>query len=248
MVDYSNDVSRGPFYSMLDRQALARQQQTGESYAVAFTKVYEDPSNRSIVDQDHFEHLSKSHDAIFGSQFSGIPVQKQAPYDPLAKAAELAEIRGPAHAKLHSMAIDHQRTHAGQSYASAYAYLYAKPENTSLRNAINAEHLSSTMSAHADGDLGKAAPPPDPLDPIGSAHDEMDDLVVAYMATHPKATREMAFTAIYVDAANAPLKARYDAEAAARPFSCSAPGHSSPLQHAPNIGYSGKKPRGYAGG
>jgi hypothetical protein len=33
-----SDIDRGPFYKMLDRQALARQQQTGESYAVAFTK------------------------------------------------------------------------------------------------------------------------------------------------------------------------------------------------------------------
>jgi hypothetical protein len=31
------DIDRGPYYKMLDRQALARQSQTGESYAKAFT-------------------------------------------------------------------------------------------------------------------------------------------------------------------------------------------------------------------
>ena len=76
-----------------------------------------------------------------------IPVAKSAPaYDPLAKAAEIAEHLGPNHAKLHSMAVDHQRAHAGMSYQSAYSYLYAKPENQGLRNAVKAEHMRATMA------------------------------------------------------------------------------------------------------
>jgi hypothetical protein len=244
MVDYSNDISRGPFYSMIDRQARARQAITGESYEKAFTECYTAPENIAIRDNLQYEHIAKSHDVTYGTGLSSIPVQKSAPYDPLQKSAELAEIRCPAHARLHSLAIDHQRAHPGQSYASAYAYLYNN--NTSLRDAVKAEHLSATMSRHAEGAVDKAAAPMDAPDPLGSAHDEMEDLVAAYMATHPKATREQAFTAVYIDAANAPLKARFDAEAAA--FSYSARGHSSPLQHAPNIGRSGAKPRGYAGG
>jgi hypothetical protein len=159
MTNYDYDTSRGPWHAMLDKQALALQAQIGGSYEQAFTKVYTAPENASIRDRAQFEHLAKAHDAMYGTRLSLIPVAKEAPYDPLRKAAELAEIRGPAHAKLHSMAIDHQRAHAGQSYASAYSYLYAKPENVALRNAVKAEHLAATMSAHAEGELGKAAPP-----------------------------------------------------------------------------------------
>jgi hypothetical protein len=76
-----------------------------------------------------------------------IPVAKAAaPYDPLRKAAEHAEFLGPNHARLHSLAVDHMRAHAGQSYESAYSYLYAKPENVGLRNAIKAEHMNATMA------------------------------------------------------------------------------------------------------
>jgi hypothetical protein len=32
----TNEIDRGPYYKMLNRQALARQAQTGESYAAAF--------------------------------------------------------------------------------------------------------------------------------------------------------------------------------------------------------------------
>jgi hypothetical protein len=39
MTDYGNDISRGPYHAMIDRQALARQAQAGESYAKAFTNV-----------------------------------------------------------------------------------------------------------------------------------------------------------------------------------------------------------------
>jgi hypothetical protein len=161
MTNYDYDTSHGPYYAMIEKQARARQAITGETFAKAFTECYEDPSNRSIVDQAQYEHIAKSHDQMFGTGLSTTPVQKQAPYDPLAKAAELAEHLGPSHAKLHSMAIDHQRANPGMSYQSAYGYLYAKPENVSLRNAIKAEHMNATMSAHADGELGKAAAPMD---------------------------------------------------------------------------------------
>jgi hypothetical protein len=123
-------------------------------------KIYTDPSNRSIVDNARLNHLEMGEGAICGTRLSAIPVAKAAPaYDPLRKAAEIAESYGPAHAKLHSMAIDHQRAHAGQSYQSAYSYLYAKPENVALRNAVKAEHMKATMAGHSDGELGKTAPP-----------------------------------------------------------------------------------------
>jgi hypothetical protein len=172
MVDYSNDISRGPYHSMLDKMARARQAITGESYAKAFTETYTDPANVAIRDGALHDHLAKGHDAIHGTRLSLIPkVEKAAPYDPLAKAAEIAEHLGPSHAKLHSMAVDHQRAHAGMSYQSAYSYLYAKPENVSLRNAVKAEHMSATMAG-----LGKAAAPMDEVQDYvspGPASDEI---------------------------------------------------------------------------
>jgi hypothetical protein len=48
MVDY--DISRGPYHAILDKLALARQAQTGESYAKAYTEVYTDPANVTLRD------------------------------------------------------------------------------------------------------------------------------------------------------------------------------------------------------
>jgi hypothetical protein len=215
-----SDIDRGPFYKMLDRQALARQQQTGESYAVAFTKIYEAPENRAIRDAATNEHLAQGHDAMFGYGLSAIPVAKAAPaYDPLAKAADLAEHLGPAHARLHSLAIDHMRAHDGMSYQQAYAYLYGKPENAGLREKIKNEHMRATISGFDDDGLDKAAalpmdPPQDDVIP-GSARQELHQLVVERMKRSPILTYERSFVAEYLAPANRSLKARYDQESVA---------------------------------
>jgi hypothetical protein len=190
MVDYSNDISRGPFYSMIDRQARARQAITGESYAKAFTECYTAPENIAIRDAAQFEHLAKSHDTIYGSGLSGIPVQKGVPPDPEQDFVKRAiEDRGPAHNKLHEMALEHSRAH-GLSYQQSYTRLLTSPENIALRAGIAAEAGVRTLTLEEAKALSPSKEFPE----------------------------------------------------------YSAPGHSSPLQHAPNIGYSGRKPRGYAGG
>jgi hypothetical protein len=178
----TDNIDRGPYYKMLDRQALALQAQTGMSYESAFTKCYTDPSNKSIVDQARHEHLAQGQDAMFGYRTSAIPIAKAAPaYDPLRKATEIAESYGPAHAKMHSMAIDHQRAHDGMSYQSAYAYLYAHPQNVGLREKVKAEHMKATVSGLDDQGLDKAAPLPmdPPQDDVipGSARQELHQLV-----------------------------------------------------------------------
>jgi hypothetical protein len=175
MTDY--DTSRGPWHAMLDKQARARQAITGSTFEKAYTECYCDPRNSAIVNELKYEHLAQGEDAISGTRLSSIPLAKAAPaYDPLRKAAEIAESYGPAHAKLHSMTIDHQRAHAGQSYASAYAYLYTQPQNTGLREKVKAEHLKATMSGYADQGLDKAAPadPAQDDDSPGYAHIEME--------------------------------------------------------------------------
>jgi hypothetical protein len=247
------DINRGPWHAMLDRQALALQAQTGMSYESAFTKCYMAPENKSIVDQARYEHLAQGQDAMFGYRTSAIPVAKGTPaYDPLRKAAEIAESYGPAHAKMHSMAVDHQRAHAGQSYASAYSYLYSHPQNVGLREKVKAEHMKATMSGFDDERLDKAAalpmdPPQDDVIP-GSARQEMHQLVVTRMKREPNLTYERAFVREYTHPDNRSLKARYDAESVqhmrsftpVKPFPrYTSPGHSRPLQHASNVGREG---------
>jgi hypothetical protein len=67
------------------------------------------------------------------------------PAPPSPEAA--AKLLGPAHARLHSQAVDHQRANPRLSYESAYSRMYTHPENASLRAEINREHLAASMAA-----------------------------------------------------------------------------------------------------
>jgi hypothetical protein len=205
----------GPYHAILDKMARPHQAITGDSYAKSFTAVYTDPKNAAIRDGSKYDDLAKAFDGVYGTAHSLVKAAPAVSYDPLAKTAELAEIRGPAHAKLHSMAIDHQRAHAGQSYQSAYSYLYAKPENVALRNAVKSEHMAATMAGVQDrGELGKAAaadPKQDDISP-GSADLELHQLAVARMKREPGLSYERAFTREYLHPDNRSLKDRVTAE------------------------------------
>jgi hypothetical protein len=134
-----------PFYKMIDREALALQAQTGESYASCFTKCFTDPSNKTIVDQIHYEHLAQSHDNMFGYRLA-TPVTKAAPPDPPQDfVSRSIEDRGPAHRKLHEMALEHSRQH-GLTYEQSYTRLYTSPENIGLKAAIAAEDGVRTLT------------------------------------------------------------------------------------------------------
>jgi hypothetical protein len=136
-------VDRGPFAKMLDKMALAHQAQFGGSYEQAYTKIYCDPANASIRDRAQYDHLAKAHDAMHGTRLSMIPAQKAAaPADPRQDY-----VAGPAHARMHSMAIDFQRANPRHSYESAYSRVYTAPENAGLRGNINREHLAASMGA-----------------------------------------------------------------------------------------------------
>jgi hypothetical protein len=252
-ITMSDNVDRGPYYRMIESEARARQAITGETFQKAFTECYCDPSNAVIRNAATSEHLAQSHDNIFGTRLSAIPVAKAAPaYDPLRKAAEIAESYGPAHAKMHSLAVDHQRAHAGQSYAAAYSYLYTHPQNVSLRNAVKDEHMRATTSGFDDERLDKAAalpmdPPQDDVVP-GSARQDLHELVVERMKRQPHLTYERAFVAEYLHPRNASLKQRYDQESVqhmrtftpAKPFPrYTSPGHSG-VNAASNVGREGR--------
>jgi hypothetical protein len=156
----TNEIDRGPFAKMLDRQALALQAQIGGSYEQAYVKVYTDPSNRTIVDNARLNHLEKSHDAMFGTKLSPIPVQKAAPPDPKQDFVQRAvEDRGPAHTRLHEMALEHSRAH-GLSYQQSYTRLFTSPENVALRAGIAAEAGIRTLSLDEARALAPSKPFP----------------------------------------------------------------------------------------
>jgi hypothetical protein len=131
-----------------------------------------------------YDDLAKAFDSTYGTAHSLVKAAPAPSYDPLRKAAEIAEHLGPNHAKLHSMAVDHMRAHAGQSYQSAYSYLYAKPENVALRNAVKSEHMAATMAGLGDG-LDKAAPADAIQDDVtpGSADLELHSLASIFIPT-----------------------------------------------------------------
>jgi hypothetical protein len=156
----TDNIDRGPYMAMLNRQARARQAVTGESFEKAFTECYCDPSNAVIRDNATHEHLAQGHDAMFGTRFSAIPAQKAAPQDPKQDFVSRAiEDRGPAHQKLHRMALEHSRVH-GLSYQQSYTRLFTSPENVALRAGIAAGAGVRTLTLEEARALSPSKPFP----------------------------------------------------------------------------------------
>jgi hypothetical protein len=130
-----------PFYKMIDRQALALQQQTGESYASCFTKCYTDPTNKTIVDQVQYEHLAQGFDSMFGYRLA-TPVTKAAPPDAVQDDVDPSargDNPGPAHAELHRRVGDHMKANPGLSYERAFTHIYFHPNLRSLKQRVDME-------------------------------------------------------------------------------------------------------------
>jgi hypothetical protein len=117
MIDYGDDISRGPYHLMLDKMARARQAITGESYAKAFTECYCDPKNAAIRDGSKYDDLAKSFDSVYGTSKSLIPTQKPA----------------DIHKIVDKLALDRQ-SRTGETHAKAYTEIYTDPKNVALRN------------------------------------------------------------------------------------------------------------------
>jgi hypothetical protein len=143
-------------------------------------------------------------------------------------------------------------------HAKSFTAVYTDPRNSAIRDAsrdhdLAKAHNSTYGPAHS---LVKAAAPPDAVqdDSLGSAHDDLNDLVVAHMKSNPELSYERAFTHIYLHPNNRSLKDRVDSESILR-AQARAPVPSFPRYTSPghdrdpsNVGHSGVKPRGYAGG
>jgi hypothetical protein len=130
----TSEIDRGPYYKMLDRQALARQSQTGESYASAFTHVYTDPANVAIRDGSKYDNLAKAFDSVHGTSKSLV---KAAPPDPPQD-----DVRpGSAHAELNELVVTHMKANPALSYQQAFTREYLHPNNRSLKDRVDSESI-----------------------------------------------------------------------------------------------------------
>jgi hypothetical protein len=111
----------------------AKLRANGESKEQSFTKT--------IVEDEIGKLLYKALKRAPGSEVKPAPQPA-----PPSREAE-ATLLGPAHARLHSQAVDHQRANPRLSYESAYSRMYTAPENAGLRAEINREHLAASMAA-----------------------------------------------------------------------------------------------------
>jgi hypothetical protein len=134
----------------------AKLRANGESPQQAFAKVITDDEIGRLL----FRALKRA---------PGAEV-KLAPQSAPPSREEAAQHLGPAHARLHSMAVDHQRAHSGMSYQQAYSHLYTRPENGPLREKIKAEHMAATMRTLSIGEAQNLEPAK-PFPPYGRPGD-----------------------------------------------------------------------------
>jgi hypothetical protein len=128
----SPGLEKHEFYDAIVKRAEALRAD-GESPQQAFAKT--------IVEDETGRLLYQAMKIAPGSEVK--PSPQPAPPSPEAAA----KLLGPAHARLHSQAVDHQRANPRLSYESAYSRMYTAPENAGLRAEINREHLAASTAA-----------------------------------------------------------------------------------------------------
>src|ERR1700730_13277839 len=128
----SPGLEKDAFYDAIVKRA-DELRADGESPQQAFAKV--------ITEDETGRLLYQAMKIAPGSEVKPGPL----PAPPSPEAA--AKLLGPAHARLHSQAVDHQRANARLSYESAYSRMYTAPANAGLRAEINREHLAASMAA-----------------------------------------------------------------------------------------------------
>ena len=123
----SPGIEKHDFYDAIVKRAEALRAD-GESPQKSFVKA--------ITEDETGRLLYKAMQIAPGSEVK--PAPQPAPPSPEAAA----KLLGPAHARLHSQAVDHQRANPRLSYEAAYSRIYTHPENAGLRAEINREHLA----------------------------------------------------------------------------------------------------------
>jgi hypothetical protein len=131
----SPGLEKDAFYDAIVKRA-DELRADGESPQQAFSKV--------ITEDETGRLLYQAMKIAPGSEVK--PELQPAPPSPEAAA----KLLGPAHAKMHSQAVDHQRANPRLSYEAAYSRMYTHADNAGLRAEINREHMRATM-ARANG-------------------------------------------------------------------------------------------------
>jgi hypothetical protein len=165
--------------------------------------------------------------------------------------------RGPYHAILDKMARAHQAI-TGDSYAKSFTAVYTDPRNSAIRDASSDHDLAKAHDYVYGTKLSAKAAPmdevQDDVDPA-SAEYEFHRRVVTRMKANPGLSYERSFTHEFIDPANRSLKERLTSEGLQRMRAMTPTkplpdyGHPGDKDYRnPNIGRSGAKPKGYAGG
>jgi hypothetical protein len=102
----------------------------GESTQQAFT--------RAITDDEIGRMLYRASKAASGPEIEASPIEAPTP-----------SALGPAHAKTQVLADDHLKANPRKSKESAFAHVYAAPENSALREQCKAEHFAAISKAMA---------------------------------------------------------------------------------------------------
>jgi hypothetical protein len=131
---------------------------------------------------------------------------------------------GPAHAKMHSLAVDRQRERP-ISFAAAYSEVYSHANNAALRAAVQREHLQQALAAiHGGGvsgtlsiDQAQRMEPAKDFTRTGdygrdiarkSAESELESLARAFHSKHAEKSYEQCFTKILTAPENRALAKR----------------------------------------
>jgi hypothetical protein len=125
-------LEKHDYFAAIEGRA-AKLRANGESKEQSFAKT--------ITEDETGKLLYQAMKIAPGSEVK--PAPQPAPPSPEAAA----KLLGPAHARLHSQAVDHQRANPRLSYEAAYSRMYTHPENAGLRAEINREHLAASMAA-----------------------------------------------------------------------------------------------------
>jgi hypothetical protein len=128
----SPGLEKDAFYDAIVKRA-EELRADGESQQQAFA--------RTITEDETGGLLYRAMKIAPGSEVK--PAPQPAPPSPEAAA----KLLGPAHAKMHSQAVDHQRANPRLSYEAAYSRMYTHADNAGLRAEINQEHLAASMAA-----------------------------------------------------------------------------------------------------
>jgi hypothetical protein len=142
---------------------------------------------------------------------------------PVEKADDGPVHIGPAHARMHALAVDHSKAKS-MTYQGAYSYVYSHPDNAALRAAVQREHLAHALAGIHNGPAptlsiheAQNLQPARSFRNVGdysrdvaskSAVSELEKLARAYHAAHPEKSYESAFTKILTAPENRALMKR----------------------------------------